>query len=224
MAKYKICPHCNYHNDTKAFECVKCEYSLGNVKPTDDENEAAKAAADSGKEDNQTPPLIAPIINGGGMTRICDSCGFHNPPNAQKCVCGEDISDVTPTTEDNVNKSANCSTSNETCINPIAEFSLIASDGYTFNICGDCIIGRENKMSDYLAQKPFVSRIHAELTIRDNRLYIRNLSETNYTYVNNVKIGTENKEIKNGDDLSLGGNRINGVPQKDAAYFTVRIG
>jgi len=101
---------------------------------------------------------------------------------------------------------------------------LSSLDGqYAYKVSADeTVIGRENTMSDYLAAKSYVSRAHAKLTIENGAFYIENLSSTNFTYVNNKKI-VEKTELKNGDELGLGGTNINGKCQSDAAYFLVRI-
>ena len=84
-------------------------------------------------------------------------------------------------------------------------------------------IGRENTMSEYLSTKSYVSRSHAVVTIVNNELYIENLSNTNFTYVNNKKI-TEKTKLNDGDEIGLGGTNLNGKCQEQAAYFLVRIG
>ena len=88
---------------------------------------------------------------------------------------------------------------------------------------GVTIIGRENTMRELLSNKPFVSRIHAKLILEDEKLYIENLSTTNYTFVNNTKIPQGRVELKKGDEIGLGGNSVQGDRQKEAAYFMVGL-
>ena len=76
-------------------------------------------------------------------------------------------------------------------------------------------------MREILADKPYVSRIHAKLTVADGRLYIENLSHTNYTYVNNERIPAGRMELKPSDEIGLGGLAIDGRRQEQAAYFLV---
>lgn len=68
---------------------MSCEADLTGVKITDEETErmnAANAVA-------QTEPAKK-------MVRVCE-CGAKNAPNARKCSsCNEDISDITPTPDD----------------------------------------------------------------------------------------------------------------------------
>lgn len=205
MLKYKICPSCHSKNEPTLLECLYCEADLTRVKITDEETEKMleeNTAATPASSDKTT------------MVRVCD-CGEKNPANARKCqACGEDISDITPTPDDTPENA------------PVKTPTYILSslDGqYAYKVSGDeTIIGRENSMSDYLAVKSYVSRAHARLTIADGVFYIENLSGTNFTYVNNKKI-VEKTELKNGDELGLGGTNINGKCQSEAAYFLVRI-
>lgn len=48
--------------------------------------------------------------------------------------------------------------------------------------------------------------------------YIENMSNTNFTYVNNKKILGKTK-FQDGDEVGLGGTNINGKRQEQAAYF-----
>lgn len=215
MEKYKICPNpkCGKHNKAKAIECLWCETDLSGVKPTDDETEAARAEAEEKKEqEKQHNSFAAPVQHAGQMTRICSECGAHNAPNARKCsACGEDISDIVPTEETEPQPVKAC------------RFSLQSYNGdFVFEIPEEgCIVGRENAMSDYLSSKLFVSRQHASFKIEEDKLYIENISKTNFTYVNNVKIA-EKTELKVGDEIGLGGNIVGGQRQDLAAYFIMK--
>lgn len=206
MERYKICPSCNAKNEPTLLECRFCEADLTYAKIMDEETEkilkenAASAFAASEK---------------ASMVRICD-CGEKNPANARKCkACNEDISDITPTPDSTLDTETACSI-------PTYIFSSI--DGqYAYKLTAEeAIVGRENIMSEYLVSKRYVSRTHARLTVENKALYIENLSGTNFTYVNNQRI-LEKTELKDGDELGLGGTNINGKHQAEAAYFIVRI-
>lgn len=200
MEKYKICPSCHEKNEPTLLECIYCEADLTRVKITDEESE--RMQENNSIAEQQTAELV----------RICE-CGAKNPPNARKCnSCGEDISDITPT-PDTAEKLAETT------------FVLSSTDGqYAYKMTSDeIIIGRENVMSDYLSVKSYVSRSHAKLTIINGELFIENMSNTNFTYVNNQKI-TEKTRLNDGDEIGLGGTNINGKSQSMAAYFLVRIG
>ena len=199
MEKYKVCPYCGKHNLPKLLECIHCETDLSNVRVIDEEIEQRT-------ENNNELTVM-------DMTRICD-CGFHNPVNARKCEnCGEDISDVIPVEEHEKSLVHN-------------RYTVASLDGaYAYEIVDSAvIIGREAVMQEYLVEKPYVSRKHAELSIDNELLFIRNLSETNYTYVNNERIPEGKYELHDGDEVGLGGKLQNGSRQEEAAYFLVRIG
>ena len=200
MEKYKVCPYCGKHNLPKMLECIQCETDLSNVRVVDEGIE------------NKIVESTETVIS-GRMIRLCD-CGYKNAVNARKCGnCGEDISDIVPTEEDEEAQT-------------VAHCVLASLDGeYAYEIVEkSTCIGRESGMSEYLGTKPYVSRQHAELIWENEKFYIRNISQTNYTYVNNVKIPQEKYELHDGDEIGLGGNSVNGNRQQDAAYFQVRIG
>lgn len=201
MEKYKVCPYCGKRNLPKMLECVQCETDLSNVRVIDEEIEQKEI-----KRDEQKITVIQ-------MIRKCD-CGHANPVNARKCeICGEDISDIIPSEE------------TDEALDTI-NYVFASLDGeYAYRMAEAIVcIGREMVMAEYLERKPYVSRQHAELMIEDYHLYIRNLSKTNYTYVNNVRIPQEKYELQDGDEVGLGGNCQNGNRQEEAAYFLVRIG
>ena len=52
-------------------------------------------------------------------------------------------------------------------------------------------------------------------------IYIENLSNTNFTFVNNQKIA-EKTELHVDDEIGLGGNETNGSRQSGAAYLILR--
>ena len=146
------------------------------------------------------------------MVRICENCGFHNAANARKCSsCGEDISDIVPTDENEQQKQ---------------HFILASCDGeYAYQLRpGETIIGREATMSEYLSPKCFVSRRHARIILQGGKVTLENLSQINFTYVNNKKITNDTTELHDGDIIGLGGNEQNGKRQDNAAYFMMRIG
>lgn len=203
MEKYKICPSCKAKNPPALFECMNCEADLTGVKITDEETE--KMIAENAAAQAEATPKK--------MVRVCE-CGTKNAPNARKCSsCDEDISDITPTPDVEAES------------REVLSFVLSSLDGkFAYKIvANELTIGRENTMSEYLAKKSYVSRSHAKVTKVNEDLYIENLSNTNFTYVNNKKI-TEKTKLQDGDEVGLGGTNLNGKRQEQAAYFLVRIG
>lgn len=199
MERFKLCPHCGTQNDPKNLYCDDCGADLTTVPVSEPGSESAGSAPET-PEDARQP------------VRVCPACGARNPSNARKCLnCGEDISDIAPEDED-AQKAA-------------ISFILESLDGaYAYEITdGEVTVGREHAMREYLRTRIFVSRRQAQFTVMDGKLFIENLSFTNYTYVNNRLI-TERTELRDGDELGLGGICIDGDRQSDAAYFRVRIG
>lgn len=198
MEKFKICPVCGMHNKPNMIECIGCETDLTSVKATDEATEQAKITAQENISENVEEKYV----------RICD-CGRINSAIAKKCVeCGEDISDIAPILQSR----------NNTC-----KYVMTSLDGeYAYEIKdGIAILGRENEMKEYLADKAYVSRQHAKIMKDDDKVYIENLSNTNFTFVNNQKIA-EKTELHIDDEIGLGGNETNGSRQSEAAYLILR--
>ena len=206
MEKYKVCPVCGTHNNPLFLECSDCETDLQNVPVVDEEME--RVAEQQNSEGAVEPSHTAPMV------RVCD-CGVKNPVQARRCsACGEDISMIVPTPD--------CAPAVQRYM-----FSLLDGDFACEIKEGVTIIGRENEMREYLSSKLYVSRKHAELNldVAAGILSIKNCNTTNYTFVNNTMIsGDASVELKDGDEVGLGGNEQNGSRQPEAAYFLVRIG
>ena len=198
MEKFKICPVCVMHNKPNMIECIGCETDLTSVKATDEATEQAKITAQENTSENVEEKYV----------RVCD-CGCINSATAKKCVeCGEDISDIAPILQ----------SENNTC-----KYVMTSLDGeYAYEIKdGTAILGRENEMKEYLADKAYVSRQHAKIMKDDDKVYIENLSNTNFTFINNQKIA-EKTELHVDDEIGLGGNETNGSRQSGAAYLILR--
>ena len=199
LEKYKVCPVCGEHNPPSLFECRKCETDLTGIKVTDSamDQRAMEEKPPAGPTGGGTPVLV----------RVCE-CGAHNPPQARKCKeCGEDISDIIPTT----------------MMEEQAFSYKLEAIGDDFSVTLEqpvIIIGREAELKDYLSGKMYVSRQHAKLTIVAGKVLIENLSNTNKTFINNVAVGGEPTALSDGDEIGMGGMDKNGERQKDAAYFT----
>ena len=200
MEKYKICHSCRTKNPPALFECINCESDLTGVKIMDEETE--KMIAENAA--TQAPRK---------MSKVCE-CGAKNAPNARKCEsCNEDISDINPSLDNNEEEKIKTTS-----------FMLSSLDGqFAYKVTTDDVsLGRESAMSEYLSAKSYVSRSHARLTKMNEELFIENLSNTNFTYVNNKKI-TEKTKLHDGDEIELGGTSLDGEYQEQAAYFLVRI-
>ena len=203
LSKYKICPACGTKNDPRNMECITCSYDLMSTPIMDSDNVKTQSSqAGTPKINTPRQEVIVELV------RIC-SCGEMNPSQLRKCQrCHEDISDVMPIPKPDEN---------------IVRYQLEQIDtNYIYHVpCGTVIIGRENNMKECLAEKSYVSRIHEKLIANNGKLYIENLSKTNFTYVNNAKISEGQTELKIGDEIGLGGMLINGKRQEQAAFFIV---
>lgn len=201
-AKYKLCPACGAQNAPGLLECAQCEADLTAVKITD------PAVAQAPQSVEPEPPQGP---QPGDLCRLCD-CGAPNPPQLRKCaICGEDIGDIVP-----------CPFQ----IAPTAPvISLTDNAGLCFNLTeSEYILGRAATLSEYLTGKSFVSRRHAKLNLCNGVLFVENLSATNPTFVNNEQL-TDGQPyvLKDGDEICLGGRRINGEIQAQAACFTLKV-
>ena len=198
MSKFKICPDCGRRNPPGRIECEECEADLTAVPLTDgglQEDHAQSAAVQS-----EPPAKPRPV-------RIC-ACGAENPAAARVCAsCGEDISDIIPTTPGEI------------------RCTLAACDGsWALAMTSpELILGRERELAERFAAKPFVSRVHAKLSMSGGRVFIEDMGATNHTYVNGELVTEEPRELLDGDVVGLGGSSPDDETQRGAAYFNVRI-
>lgn len=140
--------------------------------------------------------------------RLC-GCGCVNLVGAGQCAaCGEMIGDIVPTIK---GQSENL------------KFVLADLGGsLEYDLPeGDLIIGREYALCEYLADKTYVSRRHAIVCREQGQVWIENLSNTNATFVNNIRISRRTL-LGEGDEIGLGGNERDGARQQQAAYFILR--
>ncbi len=199
MSKYKLCPTCKEQNDPRSMECVNCGTDLMGIPITDTEVV---------KPDTQSTLESSDFSETSELVRIC-YCGEVNPAQARKCQkCGEDIGDILPVPD---------------VVAPECRFQLSSVDSdYVYPLpIGSIIVGREHGMRECLLGKQYVSRIHAKITVENGAAFIENLSNTNYTYVNNIRIPSGRTRLNVGDEVALGGITVNGARQEEAAYFIV---
>ena len=203
LTKYKICPDCGKKNSPGLIECRYCEADLTAVRIFDDAT----------KPEEEIPVEPAAKTEKTELVKICD-CGAENPPQARKCkACGEDISDIIATEK---LKACEASFSYE-LHTLIDDFSVVIDKPLI-------VLGRESELKDYLKNKPFVSRQHAELTVIADKVFIKNLSKTNKTFINNEEIPSDTPvQLHEGDEIGLGGKIIAGNRQEQAAYFIFRV-
>lgn len=210
LKKYKVCPSCGEHNKPNSLECRKCETDLTGVRVVDreiEQREAEKAALLENASTMGTDATTGPLV------RVCEECGAENVPQARKCKqCGEDISDILPTPSTYAQEK------------PFAYKLTTIDESYSTVIDkAVCIVGREADLKDYLENKMYVSRQHAEFTIVAGKVFVKNLSSTNKTFVNNIEISNDEPTALNfGDEIGLGGKVVSDSRQDNAAYFVVQ--
>ncbi len=203
LTKYKICPECGKKNSPGLIECRYCESDLTAIRIVDDDTKPAE----------EIPAEFAAVTEKTELVRICE-CGAENPSQARKCrECGEDISDIIP------------SAKVKACEESFSYELHTLNDDFSVTIDKPFIIlGRECELKDHLKNKPFVSRQHAELTVVADRVFIKNLSRTNKTFINNEEIPSDTPvELHEGDEIGLGGKIVAGKRQDQAAYFIFRV-
>ena len=100
---------------------------------------------------------------------------------------------------------------------------MTSLDGtFAYDITEDeVVVGREHELQCFLAGKSYVSRKQCRFYMQDGKLYLENLSSTNPTFVNDQQIGST-VEVKDGDEVGLGGFCKDGKRQERAAYRLVR--
>lgn len=196
LKKYKLCPQCKARNRATSVECEKCETDLTGIPVVTDGGSGTPVT------DNNTE-----------LVRVCDECGAENPAQSRKCLsCGEDISHVIPGSPKPKQETVTYALESVDC-SFRAEFDKPV-----------CYIGRETEMKEYLADKLFVSRQQAELQILNNKVFIKNVSKTNKTFVNNEPVPDDKPvQLTDGDEIGLGGKVIGGERQSKAAYLIFRL-
>ncbi len=66
-------------------------------------------------------------------------------------------------------------------------------------------IGRLSAANMIVIRDEFVSGLHAEISVFDNRIYVKDIGSTNGTYVNGVKVPPAGQhEIAIGDEVTIG--------------------
>lgn len=197
MSKFKICPDCGRRNPPGRIECEECEADLTAVPLTD--GEAQENTAHSAAVQPELPAKPRPV-------RIC-ACGAENPAAARVCAsCGEDISVITRSAPGEI----------RALLPPRWKLGARATST-------EIILGRERELAEHFAAKPFVSRVHAKLSISGGRVFIEDMGATNHTYVNGELVTGKPRELLDGDVVGLGGSSPDDETQRGAAYFTVRI-
>ena len=71
-----------------------------------------------------------------------------------------------------------------------------------------CVLGSRQDCVDILLNDRSVSRMHAQIDEAQGKLYLYDLNSTNGTFVNGLRIKSEEYEIKEGDEIQIGNVRF----------------
>jgi hypothetical protein len=205
--KIKKCPLCNYSNSYNAMFC-KCGYDLSTIMPTEENNKKtsfnlddlfSEQIANSEKtctEKNQVHEAKAFISRDENSSDRASKFLFSDIKKAENKIERRNIVERQYKVERQNNVARK-------------KFFLreLTSD-LLFEVKNATVIGRQsdnNLIVENLKNKSAVSRKHAELSIENNSIYIKDLNSKNGTFVNDKKISHGEKiELKNNDLICLG--------------------
>lgn len=168
MRRVKECPKCHYYNGTFESKCVKCKTNISSVISKKVDNNLEYAPIEKIKEDVKQE--VKP------QTKTCPFCDTENKLKAVVCKkCGKPILNIKN------KKSKNKS------------FTLYSKD-ITINLSNDPTLISRELFIDHKSAK-YISREHAEVFIKDDKLVIKDLDSTNGTFIANDKL-EPNKEYE----------------------------
>ena len=175
MATVRICPACTTENAPAAQRCASCGAMLIGVDLSEQAPEPAPAQASA-----QAPPPAAAPQPAAATLRKCPhaDCGQLNSPDGERCAyCNRLLAQETPA-------------------------QIRAALRWPWNeeleIAGRLLVGREPPAPPALAARlereySNVSRRHAELLLADGALWIVDLSSSNGTFVNDIRLAPQQR-------------------------------
>lgn len=141
------------------------------------------------------------------INRFCPHCGRLIRDNALFCLdCGQKVLGYQLTAKPSLSqKQAALATSDITLTGlPKGAHLLIVSgldQGKTFTLQSNTVtIGREE--ADIFLSDPFVSRRHAQISLKKSHFYLQDLSSTNGTLINNQP--ANGQQLNDGDIIEVG--------------------
>jgi len=211
----RLCDACFAKNPPNARKCLLCGEDIADILPTPDTAKAEKfdGAATPviplNPETPETPEIPeipeTPVIS--EAAEASDEIGLSETPPSDK------PSDTIPVTALNTELTS-------------LPFTVIltSDDGsFSYTLTSErTVLGRSEEASEYLTAKPYVSRVHCVITVTGEGVFLEDLNNTNYSFVNNTR-AVGRVKLENGDSLSLGGLLVGGKRQLNAAYFTVTV-
>ncbi len=240
MGFIKVCSKCGTVNPANRTECSECHKDLTREKKITEEKyakmkeEAAAAPAESGSaeaEDKANAPA-AGHSEPGRMVYICENCGAPNDTRRSVCEkCGDSLAGIVPVewageTPDRAEPVNGGNTETYAEAEPVTKtFHLQTVDG-NCDIelkSGENRLGRNEAGSAYLAERAYVSGIHAVVIVEDDRCYIIDQS-TNGTFINGTRIekGKQITIVPELDLIGFGSHRTSDF-MDEAAYFRLNL-
>lgn len=147
--------------------------------------------------------------------KLCPECGKRNKGVAKICkYCRFSLKEVRaqhlPKDISSAQHECRICSSNSPSGITIPQIKFLSPDGQELYKLSETSpifkIGREQVLSPYLRNFDYVSRCHAEISLKQTTVTIRDLNSTNGTFVNDCRL-EQGREIilNNGDKVSLGG-------------------
>lgn len=222
LEKFRICRSCKRLVPATKNSCDTCGRQMNGIAMVKTKAEAQLAKLLSLNSENaEKPKEEAPEL-----VRVCPVCHTVNPGMARKCQkCHEDISDVerVPENHEEVSSPKEIPVEKAPALEDTPkEFPEIMSlDGKkALSISSESnVIGREGLLQDYLDSHAWVSRRHAEILIKCDGIYIKDLNSTNGTFVDGTRLlEGEEKLLTDNAEIGLGDDGLKGHLD-DASYF-----
>ncbi len=240
---------CGAKNPPNARKCAICGEDIGDILPSADNENAGIKKAENNEKPDRLRLFEGDVLK---TPQDGTKNGDEAPPPAFKATPCEQENETKPDEAKNaesksqagrseaVDATAGCAFEGQngrssregdrTVLNSLLFeekgpfFTLESIDcRYTFRLpVGETVVGRAASMAEYLAPKPFVSRLHCRFSLSDGILTLENLSTTNYTFCNNNRV-VGRVTLKEGDEIALGGLVSEGKRQEKAAYFILKV-
>ena len=240
MGFVKICPHCRHKNDTFEAECTNCFGDLSVVPPVD-ESLVKEIPAKQEPSNTEQPKMAENPTNNEekGEQKVpakhCE-CGWYNEANLKFCSkCQRNIKGLAKIyvfqriLDDQKKQAKNDEPKPEAKVEDHKldfGFSLATVDGsYSYSLSLQnpiVVVGREQEMAEYLHNKQYVSRTHAQLQIVGAKVAIKDVGSSNGTFVNYKRLSPNvDQLLEEGAKVSFGGPWNEEQQDQNVAYFVV---
>ena len=154
-----------------------------------------------------------------GYVKVCPVCGTRNPPDAKTCSsCSRSLVGVFPDNEADLPPPPEPPPTGGEGEPPAPGSLVLVFPWGPKTIEGETLLGHDNPALrahiDALGEPgTHISAAHASIFRRDGRFFVRHLSETNGTYLDDIPVRGE-AELRDGQRLSL----------SRQVHITIRLG